>query len=85
MAAAFLSPAADDVWTEFSASGLVNGDELSRMLGITHDPTHPFAARYLPVLQDSPHAVMGHAAVREALRSLHGLVRAPLAKVRGWQ
>ncbi|TMB25238.1 MAG: hypothetical protein E6J62_16690 [Deltaproteobacteria bacterium] len=45
-------------------------NELSRMLGITHDPTHPFAARYLPVLQDSPHAVMGHAAVREALRSL---------------
>ncbi|OLD91923.1 MAG: hypothetical protein AUG84_02785 [Chloroflexi bacterium 13_1_20CM_4_66_7] len=45
-------------------------NELSRMLGITPDPAHPFAARYLPVLQDSPHAVMAHAAVREALRSL---------------
>jgi len=45
-------------------------NELSRMLGITHDPAHPFAARYLPVLQESPHAVMAHAAVREALRTL---------------
>ncbi|HVI24282.1 MAG: hypothetical protein ACJ79O_13465 [Myxococcales bacterium] len=45
-------------------------NELSRMLGITHDPAHPFAARYLPVLQESPHAVMAHSAVREALRAL---------------
>jgi hypothetical protein len=45
-------------------------NELSRMLGITHDPAHPFAVRYLPVLQESPHAVMAHAAVREALRVL---------------
>jgi hypothetical protein len=45
-------------------------NELSRMLGITPDPGHPFAARYLPVLQESPHAVMAHSAVREALRAL---------------
>jgi len=45
-------------------------NELSRMLGITHDPAHPFAARYLPVLQESQHAVMAHSAVREALRAL---------------
>lgn len=45
-------------------------NELSRMLGITLDRGHPFAARYLPVLQESPHAVMAHSAVREALRAL---------------
>jgi hypothetical protein len=45
-------------------------NELSRMLGITHDPAHPFATQYLPVLQESPHAVMAHSAVREALRAL---------------
>src|ERR1700694_4211859 len=45
-------------------------NELSRMLGITPDPTHPFAPRYLSILQESPHVVMAHATVREALRGL---------------
>src|SRR3954454_17881182 len=37
--------------------------ELSRVLGITHDPAHPFAAGSLRVLQENPHAVMAHSAV----------------------
>ena len=45
-------------------------NELQRMLGITLDATHPFAARYLGVLQESPDAVLAHSGVREALRTL---------------
>jgi hypothetical protein len=45
-------------------------NELQRMLGITLDATHPFAGRYLGVLQESPDAVLAHSGVREALRTL---------------